>query len=151
MPLRYARAEDYLFGRSIWLMSLQRVRRGRQRSMVQQREDYHTPTFTRLGPAGEQFLKETPWANPNHLVHKIYQQTPVQQDGRGIQQALMPTASELNAAYEAHALAHRSPTVSNRPSESPEMVRSMVNPAHHQMKRVTSIPSIGRGSKAAAA
>jgi hypothetical protein len=36
-------------------------------------------------------------------------------------------------------------------SESPEMSRSILNPAAHHMKRVKSIPSIGRGSKAAAA
>lgn len=24
-----------------------------------------------LGPAGEQFIKNTPWANPNHAAHKL--------------------------------------------------------------------------------
>jgi hypothetical protein len=28
-----------------------------------------------LGPAAEQFLEQTPWANPNHPVHRMGQQS----------------------------------------------------------------------------
>ncbi|KAG6041403.1 hypothetical protein E4U41_004501 [Claviceps citrina] len=55
--------------------AIEKVRRGRQKPIVSARDDYPTPTFTRLGPAGEQFIKDTPWANPHHSSHKLHQQT----------------------------------------------------------------------------
>lgn len=54
----------------------------RQRALEQQhqppyRESPHEVTaaivgvpFVSLGPAGEQFLEQTPWANPNHPSHR---------------------------------------------------------------------------------
>ncbi|PHH67194.1 hypothetical protein CDD81_2963 [Ophiocordyceps australis] len=39
-----------------------------------QRDEYHAPNFGRLGPAGEQFIKDTPWANPNHSAHRQHHQ-----------------------------------------------------------------------------
>ncbi|KAK5990537.1 hypothetical protein PT974_08806 [Cladobotryum mycophilum] len=57
------------------LALMERARRGRQKPITHLREEYQPPHLTRLGPAGEQFLKDTPWANPNHSSHKLYQST----------------------------------------------------------------------------
>ncbi|KAJ9133982.1 Transcriptional regulatory protein dep1 [Pleurostoma richardsiae] len=39
-------------------------------------QDYGGLSFGRsLGPAGEQFLEQTPWANPNHPSHQIQRQS----------------------------------------------------------------------------
>ncbi|EEY20039.1 conserved hypothetical protein [Verticillium alfalfae VaMs.102] len=43
-----------------------------KRSIMQPLEDYQAVSFGgTLGPAGEQFIKNTPWANPNHISHKM--------------------------------------------------------------------------------
>ncbi|KFA71496.1 hypothetical protein S40288_08328 [Stachybotrys chartarum IBT 40288] len=136
------------------LNAMERFRRGRQKPIVHPRDEYQAPAFNRLGPAGEQFLKDTPWANPNHSVHKLYPGTTSQPDSRPELQS-MGAARLLSEGFrqppvdvKANAEALGGPT---RFSESPEMSRSILNPAAHHMKRVKSIPSIGRGSKAAAA
>ncbi|CAM1506701.1 Fc.00g063420.m01.CDS01 [Cosmosporella sp. VM-42] len=137
------------------LAAIERSRRGRQKPQVQQREDYQPPTFSRLGPAGEQFLKETPWANPNHSAHKMYSQIPGAMDGRvdtGVgRQGLVPAPADTKAALDGPSSKQRSPAISSRLSESPELARTLLNPAHHQMKRVGSLSGMNRGSKTAAA
>ncbi|KAL9942512.1 hypothetical protein ACHAO5_007867 [Verticillium nonalfalfae] len=54
------------------LEAIKRASRSRQRSIMQPLEDYQAVSFGgTLGPAGEQFIKNTPWANPNHISHKM--------------------------------------------------------------------------------
>ncbi|OAQ84226.1 transcriptional regulatory protein DEP1 [Purpureocillium lilacinum] len=148
--------------------AIEQVRRTRHRPPppppppVQAREEYHhgPPTFSRLGPAGEQFIKDTPWANPNHSAHKQYQQNHAQPGARPesstaagptAQPANGPPPADVKAAFDGQPAARRSPAMSSRKSESPEMTRSKLNPASHPMKRVGSIPNLGRGPKTAAA
>ncbi len=121
--------------------SLKRSKRGRQKSGFHAREDYHTTNINQLGPAGEQFLKDTPWANPNHSAHKMAQPAAVQDQ---------PAQLEGKPAIDAGGVSKRSPAVSSRLSESPELSRSILNSGGHQMKRVGSVPTVNRGSKAAA-
>ncbi|PWI74234.1 Sds3-like protein [Purpureocillium lilacinum] len=148
--------------------AIEQVRRNRHRPPppppppVQAREEYHhgPPTFSRLGPAGEQFIKDTPWANPNHSAHKQYQQNHAQPGARPesstaagptAQPANGPPPADVKAAFDGQPAARRSPAMSSRKSESPEMTRSKLNPPSHPMKRVGSIPNLGRGPKTAAA
>ncbi|KAJ6446132.1 Sds3-like protein [Purpureocillium lavendulum] len=147
--------------------AIEQVRRNRSRPPpppppVQAREDYHhgPPNFSRLGPAGEQFIKDTPWANPNHSAHKQHQQTPAppgskSEPSHGVGPAAQapngPPPADVKAAFDGQAVARRSPALPGRISESPEMARSKLNPAAHPMKRVGSIPNLGRGPKTAAA
>jgi hypothetical protein len=124
------------------------------------RDDYQQANFSRLGPAGEQFLKETPWANPNHSAHKMYQQTsglpeirpePPLGGNRVTLHNLASSTADMKSALDGAAAAQKPAAAPARLSESPELARSILNPAAHQMKRVRSIPNLGRGSKAAAA
>lgn len=137
------------------LNAMERNRRARQRQpfpQPQREEYYQTPTFNRLGPAGEQFLKDTPWANPKHSAHKTpYQQTPTQSetDGPGRMANQVPTPSTANT-IEAPLSTQRSPALSNRTSESPELTRSIFKPTG-PIKKANAIQSLGRGSKATAA
>ncbi|KAM0330063.1 hypothetical protein ACHAQA_004234 [Verticillium albo-atrum] len=88
-------------------------------------EDYQAVAFGgTLGPAGEQFIKNTPWANPNHISHKI--QHPNGQ-----------TAT------------HQSPTLQ---AVSPETLRtaSVLSQGVH-MKHSVGMGSVSRGPKAAQA
>lgn len=124
---------------------------------MQPREDYHTPAFNRLGPAGEQFLKETPWANPNHSVHKMTSRAPLPVDprvdnagaGRGVHQGFA-VAADSKAPFEGSGANQGSPTLSSRLSESPELARNLLNPTHQPMKRAGNASGIPRESKAAA-
>lgn len=138
------------------LTNVKRAKRGRQKT-AHSRDEFHTPTFNRLGPAGEQFLKETPWANPNHSVHKAQQPAPQldwrsdQMAGRGARDGPPSTLADAKAAGDGAHSKQQSPSLSHRLTESPELSRAMLNPAHHQMKRTGNLPSVGRGSKTAAA
>jgi hypothetical protein len=131
------------------------ARRSQQRTVYATRDEYQTPSFHRLGPAGEQFLKETPWANPNHSSHRIQQQQqqqyhhhhqpqhriqPVHADGKPEKQALNG-ASLSTAAIPGNGgpTSQRSPEVSRTPLKT-------ANP----MKR-TALPGPSRESKTAAA
>jgi hypothetical protein len=140
------------------LAAMDRTRRARTRPVI--RDDYPAATFNRLGPAGEQFLKDTPWANPNHSAHKMYQPATVLPEMRpepptgGNRMTLHNLASstaDMKSALDGAAAVQKPPSAPARLSESPEMARSILNPAAHQMKRVRSIPNLGRGSKATAA
>lgn len=141
------------------LAAMERTRRLRQKPSISHiREEYQPPHLTRLDPAGEQFVKNTPWANPNHSAHKLYQHhaaavevrpEPAAAAGRPPQNAI-PHAADLKAALDGPG-AVRSPAHSARLSESPEITRNLLNPSSHQMKRMSSISGLGRGSKAAAA
>ncbi|RCI14858.1 hypothetical protein L249_6723, partial [Ophiocordyceps polyrhachis-furcata BCC 54312] len=138
------------------LNAIEHVRRGRRRQSAQHhaRDEYHTPTFSRLGSAGEQFLKDTPWANPNHSAHKLHQQQPGSADGpprRTLQPASAPPPAEAKATLEGPSTVQRSPALTNRMTDSPDMARNILNQAAHQMRRVSSIPNMTRGSKTAAA
>lgn len=140
------------------LAAIDRARRGRNKQPAQSREDYHSPSFDRIGAAGEQFLRETPWANPNHLAHKMYPNLNTTGEGRnenaggrGMQQGLVPPTDIKPPFTGSNSKQQPSPSLSNRLSESPELTRSVLNPAHHQMKRVGGLPGINRGPKTAAA
>ncbi|KAH7162926.1 hypothetical protein B0J13DRAFT_615537 [Dactylonectria estremocensis] len=140
------------------LAAIERARRGRNKQPTQSREDYHSPSFDRIDAAGEQFLRETPWANPNHLAHKMYPNLNTtgegrseNANGRGVQQGLVPPTDIKTSFTGSKQKQQASPALSNRLSESPELTRSALNPAHHQMKRVGGLPSINRGPKTAAA
>ncbi|KAF5023323.1 hypothetical protein F66182_4631 [Fusarium sp. NRRL 66182] len=139
------------------MAAIERAKRSRHKPTTQRREDYYAPTFDHLGPAGEQFLRETPWANPNHLVHKMYSTAasaegrPDDTASRGVQQAPGPPPTDIKASLNAAVQAvQQSPSLSTRLSESPELTRTILSPAH-QVKRVTSLSGSGRGSKTAAA
>ncbi|KAI5466218.1 Sds3-like-domain-containing protein [Mariannaea sp. PMI_226] len=130
------------------MAAIHQSRRERQKQAVQPRDEYHTTPFDRLGPAGEQFLRETPWANPNHHAHKMHS-TP--------NPAAEPHAETPNGratqlgAVGPNPKKQASSVLSTRLSESPELTRSMLNPSHHQMKRVSGIPGVNHGSKTATA
>ncbi|KAI6783720.1 Transcriptional regulatory protein-like protein [Emericellopsis cladophorae] len=139
------------------------ARRSRQRTVYATRDDYQTPSFNRLGPAGEQFLKETPWANPNHSAHRMQQQQPPQQqpqqhrlqsiqaDGKAEQQTL--NAGSLSTAaiagHDAPVSQQRSLANSTRPQETQETSRTPLKTSN-PMKR-TALPGPSRESKTAAA
>lgn len=143
------------------LAAMERTRRLRHKPSISQiRDEYQPPHLTRLDPAGEQFVKNTPWANPNHSAHKLYQHHPASAEarpepavpvpaGRTPQNAL-PASTDLKAALDGPG-AVRSPALSARLSESPEITRNILNPASHQMKPLGGISGLGRGSKTAAA
>ncbi|KAI8684432.1 hypothetical protein NCS57_00109300 [Fusarium keratoplasticum] len=140
------------------LAAIERAKRARQKPPPQRREEYYTPPFDRLGPAGEQFLRETPWANPNHLAHKIYPTPVATVEGqvenaasRAVPQGQIPAAADIKSNLNAAHPKQHSPSLPNRLSESPELTRTMINSAHNPMKRVGSLSSVSRGSKAAAA
>ncbi|KAF9771498.1 hypothetical protein IL306_010870, partial [Fusarium sp. DS 682] len=117
------------------LAAIERAKRSRHKPASQRREEYYAQPFDRLGPAGEQFLRETPWANPNHLIHKMYPTATVEAPttdtaSRGVQQAPGPSATEFKTGLNSSA--------------------QITHPAH-QVKRVgNSLPSGGRGAKTAA-
>ncbi|RDA84650.1 hypothetical protein CP532_5705 [Ophiocordyceps camponoti-leonardi (nom. inval.)] len=138
------------------LNAIEHVRRGRRKQSAHPhaRDEYQTPTFSRLGPAGEQFLKDTPWANPNHSAHKMHQQQPGSAEGhprRTMQPVNAPPSAEVKAALEGPSPVHRSPALTNRMTDTPDMARNILSQAAHQMRRVSSIPNMARGSKTAAA
>lgn len=144
------------------------------------REEYQPPHLTRLDPAGEQFVKNTPWANPNHSAHKAYPHpvsaearpeaaapaaapaaepaaepaaapaAPTVPAGRAPQNA-HPSAAEPKITFDGPGAARSPAALSARLSESPEMTRNILNPASHQMKRMGSMPGLSRSSKTAAA
>ncbi|KAF3075487.1 hypothetical protein CFAM422_002374 [Trichoderma lentiforme] len=143
------------------LALMERTRRLRHKPSISQiREEYQPPHLTRLDPAGEQFVKNTPWANPNHSSHKFYQHHSASAEarpepavpvpaGRTPQNALS-ASTDLKVALDGPG-AVRSPALSARLSESPEITRNILNPASHQMKQIGGISGLGRGSKTAAA
>ncbi|QUC17837.1 uncharacterized protein UV8b_02078 [Ustilaginoidea virens] len=135
--------------------AIDQARRGRHRNVTSVREDYPNPAFTRLGPAGEQFIKDTPWANPHHSAHKIHQQAPniipAPRPNQTIPGCGAPSSADTKAASGSQKLIDQSRGLLNGLSESPELARSVLNPAVHPAKRVSSIPNIGRGPKATAA
>lgn len=129
-------------------MASQRSSKPRQRSMMQPLEDYQAVAFGgALGPAGEQFIKDTPWANPNHISHKI-STGPSAQGPRvnSPSQSKTPAGpSQPPPLSNGHAVPQTSPHTSLFPSASPEMVRTAnVLTQSAQMKRAGS-----RASKAA--
>ncbi|KAL7950644.1 hypothetical protein V8C42DRAFT_307137 [Trichoderma barbatum] len=143
------------------LAAMDRTRRLRHKPSISQiREEYQPPHLTRLDPAGEQFVKNTPWANPNHSAHKFYQHHPASVEARPepavpvtagrTPQNTLPAPADLKAALDGPG-AVRSPALSARLSESPEITRNILNPASHQMKQIGGISGLGRGSKTAAA
>ncbi|OAA67561.1 Sds3-like protein [Cordyceps fumosorosea ARSEF 2679] len=125
--------------------AIERSRRGRQKpnNTFQQRDDYHSPNINHIGPAGEQFLKDTPWANPNHSAHKMARQGPTHEENRAVPQG--PIFQNENPPPSL-----KSAALSARLSESPELSRSILKPPPHQMKRVASVPSANRTPKATA-
>lgn len=107
------------------------------RHVLSTREDSQTASLDRLGPAGEQFLKDTPWANPNHSSHanKAYQTLSVQQDDRtsALSSKRSGQQAALGTATSPTKLAGATPL--NRLSESPELARSAIKDAAAQLKR----------------
>ncbi|KOS18673.1 Transcriptional regulatory protein DEP1 [Escovopsis weberi] len=109
-----------------------------------------------------EFLKDTPWANPNHSAHKLYQHPSIQGEAphepvattSRIAHRNLSSAPDLKATLDVPTppTQQRSASLAARLPESPEMARSIAHPSPaHQMKRMGSIPSLSRGSKAAAA
>lgn len=144
------------------MAAMERTRRVRHKPSISHiREEYQPPHLTRLDPAGEQFVKNTPWANPNHSAHKFYPH-PVSAEARPEAAAAAvpagrappnapPPAADPKAALDGPGAARSPATLSARLSESPEMTRNILNPASHQMKRMGSMPGLSRSSKTAAA
>lgn len=120
----------------------QRARKGRQKSVFLGRDEYQATSFNKLGPAGEQFLKDTPWANPNHSAHKVSQPVTTQAPSGE------PTTSAARASAEA---SKPDAAVPAKLSESPELSRSIMNQTAHAMKGVAGVQSIALTSKAAVA
>ncbi|ATY60753.1 transcriptional regulatory protein DEP1, putative [Cordyceps militaris CM01] len=126
------------------LSAMERTRRGRQKpSTFQQRDDYQSPNINQIGPAGEQFLKDTPWANPNHSAHKVARQGAAQDENRAVPQGPIFQNETPSSSL-------KSPALPARLSESPEMSRPILKPPPHQMKRVASVPRANRTPKATA-
>ncbi|PNP42559.1 hypothetical protein TGAMA5MH_05300 [Trichoderma gamsii] len=148
------------------LAAMERTRRVRHKPSISHlREEYQPPHLTRLDPAGEQFVKNTPWANPNHSSHKFYPH-PVSAEARPEAAASAvpagrtppnappnapPPAADSKTALDGPGAARSPAALSARLSESPEMTRNLLNPASHQMKRMGSMPGLSRSSKTAAA
>ncbi|TQN69002.1 Transcriptional regulatory protein DEP1 [Colletotrichum shisoi] len=135
------------------LEAMKRTSKSRQRSIMQPMEDYQAVAFGgNLGPAGEQFIKDTPWANPNHIAHKIvtapaapgaHVKSPATQGGKAV--AGPSHAQPIPAITNGHAAAHTSSQMNRFTSASPEMVQTAnVLAQSAQMKRAGS-----RTSKAA--
>ncbi|CAJ0545806.1 Ff.00g092790.m01.CDS01 [Fusarium sp. VM40] len=136
------------------LAAIERAKRPRHKPANQRREEYYAQPFDRLGPAGEQFLRETPWANPNHLIHKMHPTTgpeaqPDDMASRGAQQVTGHPGVDLKTSLGAAAQITQQSPISAHLSESPELTRTMLSPAQ-QVKRVGSLPGLGRGTKTAA-
>ncbi|RBR23647.1 uncharacterized protein FIESC28_03576 [Fusarium coffeatum] len=138
------------------LAAIERAKRSRHKPTSQRREEYYTPPFDRLGPAGEQFLRETPWANPNHLLHKMYPTTapaearPDDAASRSAQQMPGPPPVDIKSSLNVTAqVTQQSPSLPTRLSESPELTRTMLSPAH-QVKKVGNLPGVSRSTKTAA-
>lgn len=70
---------------------------------------------------------------------------------RAVPQGQIPAAADIKSNLNATHPKQHSPSLPNRLSESPELTRTMINSAHNPMKRVGSLSSVSRGSKAAAA
>lgn len=151
-----------MFEVSHLLTCIQRTRRVRHKPSISHiREEYQPPHLTRLDPAGEQFVKNTPWANPNHSAHKFYPH-PVSAEARPEAAAAAvpagrappnapPPAADPKTALDGPGAARSPAALTARLSESPEMTRNILNPASHQMKRMGSMPGLSRSSKTAAA
>ncbi|OLN97014.1 Transcriptional regulatory protein DEP1 [Colletotrichum chlorophyti] len=134
------------------LEAMKRSLKPRQRSVMQPIEDYQAVAFGgNLGPAGEQFIKDTPWANPNHISHKINSGSTVPgarviSPIQGGKAAAGPSNTRPPPTLtNGHAVGHTSPQLNQFSSASPEMVRTAnVLTQSAQMKRAGS-----RASKAA--
>jgi hypothetical protein len=118
------------------LMHYQRGRRQRQHSIMQPLEEHAL-----LGPAGEQFIRNTPWANPNHASHKAHQQPLAQPDVR---------------SSNSSATSKPAGGVSNGRVASPSLNRvvsggSEASKAAGQLRRISNLSSsAGRASKGSA-
>ncbi|KAF3357351.1 hypothetical protein VdG1_05848 [Verticillium dahliae VDG1] len=109
------------------LEAIKRASRSRQRSIMQPLEDYQAVSFGgTLGPAGEQFIKNTPWANPNHISHKM-QHVPLHNDPGT--SAAMPSAPPQAAV-------------------SPETLRTASVLSQGVHMKHAGMGGVGRGSKA---
>ncbi|KAI1102367.1 Sds3-like-domain-containing protein [Jackrogersella minutella] len=101
--------------------------------------DYGGLPFTQsLGPAGEQFIEQTPWANPNHPsnAHLLQRQHSVQHDAPA--QGAIPSApsGSKRTSHQSHPLPNGSTAQSSnghpkpqkgaprQPSTSPEVARA---------------------------
>ncbi|KAF4335259.1 DEP1 regulator of phospholipid metabolism [Fusarium beomiforme] len=137
------------------LAAIERAKRSRHKPASQRREEYYAQPFDRLGPAGERFLRETPWANPNHLIHKMYPTAAVdastnETTSRGVHQVPGPSATDFKPGLNSSAQMTQSPSLTARLSESPELTRTLLSPAH-QAKRVgNNLTGGSRGAKTAA-
>ncbi|KXH48667.1 hypothetical protein CSIM01_13024 [Colletotrichum simmondsii] len=149
--MKVSESQDSFGGKHV-TDSYQRNTKPRQRSIMQPIEDYQAVAFgSNLGPAGEQFIKDTPWANPNHIAHKISTgpaaagarlSSPMQ----GGKAAAGPSNQQpIPAVTNGHVVPQASPPMNRFISASPEMVRTAnVLTQSAQMKRAGS-----RTSKAA--
>lgn len=134
---------------------------------MQPLEDYQAVSFGgTLGPAGEQFIKNTPWANPNHISHKM-QHVPLHSEP-GTSAAMPsapPQAGPSHAGHHHHhhhhhhqqqqqlppppsngqATSQQSPTLS---AVSPETLRTASVLSQGVHMKHAGMGGVGRGSKA---
>lgn len=118
-----------------------------QRPVAQAMDDYQPVTYGGggLGPAGEQFIKNTPWANPNHAAHKL-QPVPLQSDSGP--SGAMPPAKGATGSSRANGqpLPKHSPTMADA---SPETLRTATMLSQGVLQRKRNGSLVGRGSKTA--
>ncbi|CRK35405.1 hypothetical protein BN1708_006726 [Verticillium longisporum] len=151
------------------LEAIKRASRSRQRSIMQPLEDYQAVSFGgTLGPAGEQFIKNTPWANPNHISHKM-QHVPLHSEpgSSAAMPSAPPQAGPSHAGHHHHhhhhhqqqqqpqqlpppppngqATSQQSPTLS---AVSPETLRTASVLSQGVHMKHAGMGGMGRGSKA---
>ncbi|PKS10528.1 hypothetical protein jhhlp_002281 [Lomentospora prolificans] len=119
--------------------AIRRARRQRQQSMMQ----HQMPAFSgALDSAGEQFIKNTPWANPNHPHHQLHKIP------SGSQPDLPVNAQLQTPRFDGHGVSQQPSTEGlsgRRQSASPEMVRLSSTQSHGQIKRVGSAQGVSSG------
>jgi hypothetical protein len=70
--------------------------------------------------------------------------------GRGAHQIHGPPPADIKSTLNAATqVTQQSPSLSTRLSESPELTRTMISPAH-QVKKVGNLPGVSRSAKTAA-
>lgn len=113
-------------------------------------EEFQAASYgSSLGPAGEQFIKNTPWANPNHVSHKI-QNVPLQSESgpsAAMPAALPPTKSSAGPSRKnGNPAPKHSPTIVEA---SPETLRTATMLSQGVSRKRNGSLGVGaRGAKA---
>ncbi|KAH8885084.1 hypothetical protein GQ53DRAFT_367117 [Thozetella sp. PMI_491] len=85
-----------------------------------------------LGPAGEQFIEQTPWANPNHPSHQIQRQLSQQQTSPG--PAPVPGPSSANRRNQVGASLTSSSAAAVNGDSPTQMHRAHPSAGHESIK-----------------